>query len=44
MNEFEKEVQSKNNDIVDSIKGFTFSFVFFFVIFAIGVIFEVIGS
>lgn len=38
MNEFEKDVQSKNNDVVDSIKGFTFSFVFFVLIFTIGVI------
>lgn len=36
MNKFEKEVQSKNNDVVDSILGFTFSFVFFVLIFAIG--------
>ncbi|HLS61498.1 MAG TPA: YqzM family protein [Virgibacillus sp.] len=38
MNEFEQEVQSKNNDIVDSIKGFTFSFLFFLVIFTIGAV------
>ncbi|HLR70449.1 MAG TPA: YqzM family protein, partial [Pseudogracilibacillus sp.] len=24
MNEFEKDPQPKNNDVVDSIKGFTF--------------------
>lgn len=41
MNEFEKDVQSKNNDVVDSIKGFTFSTVFFLVIFAIGVVMSV---
>ncbi|SET65247.1 YqzM-like protein [Salinibacillus kushneri] len=44
MNEFEKNVQSKNHDVIDSIKGFTFSFLFFFIIFFIGVIFEVIGG
>ncbi|RPF55571.1 YqzM family protein [Aquisalibacillus elongatus] len=44
MNEFEKDVQSKNNDVVDSIKGFSFSFIFFFVIFFIGTIFTVIGD
>ncbi len=38
MNKFEQEVQSKNNDVVDSIKGFTFSFIFFVGIFAIGAI------
>ncbi|RYG74750.1 YqzM family protein [Lentibacillus lipolyticus] len=44
MNEFEKDVQSKNNDVVDSIKGFGFSFIFFVLIFAIGVVFNVVGS
>ncbi|MBO8156019.1 MAG: YqzM family protein [Bacillaceae bacterium] len=44
MNEFEKDVQSKNNDVVDSIKGFGFSFIFFLLIFFIGTIFEAIGS
>ncbi|MBR7553347.1 YqzM family protein [Allobacillus sp. GCM10007491] len=44
MNEFEQEVQSKNNDVVDSIKGFGFSFLFFFIIFFIGTVFQVIGS
>ncbi|MDY0405517.1 YqzM family protein [Virgibacillus sp. 179-BFC.A HS] len=37
MNEFEKDPQSKNLDIADSINGFTFSFLFFIIIFAIGV-------
>ncbi|WLV23618.1 YqzM family protein [Aciduricibacillus chroicocephali] len=36
-NEFELDVQSKNHDVVDSIKGFTFSLLFFIIIFAIGV-------
>ncbi|AVQ99427.1 membrane protein [Oceanobacillus picturae] len=43
MNDFEKNVQSKNNDVVDSIKGFAFSFIFFTLIFAIGVIISVAG-
>lgn len=38
MNEFEQDVQSKGNDVIDSIKGFTFSFLFFIIIFAIGVV------
>ncbi|GGB28908.1 YqzM family protein [Virgibacillus dakarensis] len=44
MNEFENDVQSKNNDVVDSIKGFGFSFVFFVLIFVIGVVISVAGS
>lgn len=44
MNEFENNPQAKNNDVVDSIKGFTFSFVFFVLIFAIGVVISVVGS
>ncbi|MFD2046124.1 YqzM family protein [Ornithinibacillus salinisoli] len=44
MNEFEKNVQSKNNDVVDSIKGFSFSLIFFVLIFAIGVVISVIGQ
>ncbi|MBD1222858.1 YqzM family protein [Virgibacillus halodenitrificans] len=44
MNEFEKNVQSKNNDVVDSMKGFAFSFIFFILIFAIGVTVSVIGQ
>ncbi|WP_181350600.1 YqzM family protein [Thalassobacillus sp. CUG 92003] len=43
MNEFKKEIQSKNNDVVDSGMGFIFSFVFFFVIFFIGVIFNALS-
>lgn len=42
MNEFEESPQSRNNDVVDSIKGFTFSFVFFAIIFAIGVVINVV--
>ncbi|MRH43063.1 YqzM family protein [Aquibacillus halophilus] len=44
MNEFEKDVQSKNHDVIDSGKGFVFSFLFFMAIFFIGVVVEVIGS
>jgi hypothetical protein len=43
VNEFEKNAQSQNNDIVDSIRGFLYSTVFFLVIFFIGTIFEVVG-
>jgi hypothetical protein len=43
MNEFETDVQSKNNDVSDSIMGFAFSFVFFIVIFAIGAIINVVA-
>ncbi|GAB3795265.1 YqzM family protein [Virgibacillus kimchii] len=42
MNEFEKDAQSKNNDVVDSIKGFGFSFLFWIVLFAIGVVISVV--
>ncbi|GAA0330713.1 YqzM family protein [Oceanobacillus sp. FSL W8-0428] len=44
MNEFEKDPQYKGSDVVDSIKGFTFSFLFFFIIFAVGVTISVIGQ
>jgi len=44
VNEFEKDPQSKNNDVVDSIKGFGFSFLFFVLIFAIGTIISVVNS
>ncbi|MCP8616924.1 YqzM family protein [Salirhabdus salicampi] len=40
MNEFEKEVQSENHDVVDSVKGFFSAFIFFMLIFFIGTIFE----
>lgn len=42
MNKFEQDVQSKNNDVVDSIKGFTFSFLFFLLIFGIGMTISVL--
>ncbi|WP_100010581.1 YqzM family protein [Lentibacillus sediminis] len=42
MNEFEKNPQSKNNhDVPGAIVGFTASFVFFMLIFAIGVVISV---
>ncbi|MFG6114268.1 YqzM-like protein [Thalassobacillus cyri] len=44
MNEFKKNIQSKNNDVIDSGKGFIFSFLFFFIIFFVGVVVSVIGS
>ncbi|GGC92224.1 hypothetical protein GCM10007216_23740 [Thalassobacillus devorans] len=44
MNEFKKDIQSKNNDVVDSGLGFIFSFLFFFIIFFTGVVVNVIGS
>lgn len=43
MNEFENDVQSKNNDVVDSGLGFIYSFVFFAVIFFIGVLVKFLG-
>ncbi|QGH34989.1 YqzM family protein [Gracilibacillus salitolerans] len=44
MNEFEKDVQSKRHDIFDAGFGFVFSFLFFMIIFFIGVIFDAIAS
>lgn len=38
MNEFEKDVQSKENDVIGAIKGFTFSFLFFVLIYVIGAV------
>ncbi|MBD7964435.1 MAG: YqzM family protein [Bacillota bacterium] len=43
MNHFEKDVQSKRNDLIDSGMGFVVSFGFFTVIFAIGVILKAIA-
>ncbi len=43
MNHFEKDVQSKRNDLIDSGIGFVVSFGFFTVIFAIGVILKAIA-
>ncbi|MBA4535895.1 YqzM family protein [Bacillus aquiflavi] len=44
MNEFEKNVQSKRNDAVDSGVGFIVSFGFFATIFIIGTVIKVAGS
>ncbi|SIS36781.1 YqzM family protein [Salimicrobium flavidum] len=44
MNQFEKEIQTKTNDVIDSGLGFVFSFVFFFIIFFIGTVFSVLGQ
>ena len=38
MNEFEKDPQSKNNDVIDSALAFIFSFGFFVLIYVIGAI------
>jgi len=38
MNEFEKDPQSKNNDVIDAGLGFIFSFAFFVLIYVIGAI------
>ncbi|MFD1358259.1 YqzM family protein [Fictibacillus halophilus] len=43
MNHFEKDVQSKRNDLIDSGVGFVVAFGFFTVIFAIGVILKAIA-
>ncbi|MGM8213502.1 YqzM family protein [Virgibacillus sp. W0430] len=43
MNEFEKDPQSQGNDVIDSIKGFSFSFLFFILIFAVGAVISYIG-
>ncbi|MEH7414065.1 YqzM family protein [Neobacillus drentensis] len=44
MNHFEKEVQSKRNDAIDSGVGFGVSFGFFAVIFIIATVIKLIGS
>ncbi|WP_084361005.1 YqzM family protein [Neobacillus fumarioli] len=44
MNEFEKNVQSKRNDAIDSGVGFGVSFVFFAIIFIIATVVKQIGS
>jgi hypothetical protein len=43
MNHFEKDVQSKRNDLIDSGVGFVVTFMFFTLIFAIGVIMKAIA-
>lgn len=44
MNHFEKDVQSKRNDLIDSGMGFVWSFGFFTLIFALGVIIKLIAT
>lgn len=44
MNEFEKTIQDKRNDAVDSGVGFIVSFGFFFTIFAIATVVKYFGS
>ena len=44
MNEFEKSVQSKRNDAVDSAVGFIVSFGFFATIFAMATVIHFLGS
>lgn len=44
MNEFEKDVQSNTNDVIDSGLGFVYSFVFFTVIFFIGVLINFVAN
>ncbi|WP_349407891.1 YqzM family protein [Pseudalkalibacillus sp. SCS-8] len=43
MNEFEKDVQAKSNDAIESGLGFVFSFLFFTIIFFIGVIIKAVA-
>ncbi|MBE4908047.1 YqzM family protein [Cytobacillus suaedae] len=44
MNQFEKEVQSKRNDLIDSGIGFIVSFGFFATLFIIATAIKLIGS
>ncbi|MEI5905774.1 YqzM family protein [Bacillus spongiae] len=44
MNQFEKNVQSKRNDAVDSGVGFIVSFGFFATMFAIATLIQFLGS
>lgn len=44
MNQFEKDVQSKRNDFVDSVMGMTYSFGFFTIIFFIAVIIKALAE
>ncbi|MCL6574346.1 MAG: YqzM family protein [Bacillus sp. (in: Bacteria)] len=44
MNEFEKNVQSKRNDAIDSGVGFVVSFGFFATMFIIATVIKLIGS
>ncbi|MCM2531581.1 YqzM family protein [Neobacillus pocheonensis] len=44
MNEFEKDVQSKRNDAMDSGVGFGVSFGFFAIMFIVATVIKQIGS
>ncbi|MFP5113672.1 YqzM family protein [Bacillaceae bacterium C204] len=44
MNEFEKDVQSKRNDAIDSGVGFGVSFGFFAIMFIVATVIKIIGS
>jgi hypothetical protein len=44
VNEFEKNVQSKRNDAIDSGVGFMVSFGFFATMFIIATVIKIIGS
>ncbi|WP_243290622.1 YqzM family protein [Bacillus sp. FJAT-47783] len=44
MNEFEKNVQSKRNDAVDSGVGFIVSFGFFATLFIIATVVKLVGA
>lgn len=44
MNAFEKDVQSKRNDAIDSGVGFVISFGFFATMFIIATVIQLIGS
>ncbi|AJD91584.1 MULTISPECIES: YqzM family protein [Jeotgalibacillus] len=44
MNEFEQNVQSKRNDLIDSGVAFVVSFLFFAALFTVGTIISVVGS
>jgi hypothetical protein len=44
MNEFEKNVQTKRNDAIDSGVGFVVSFGVFAVMFIIATVIKVVGS
>ncbi|WP_153123344.1 YqzM family protein [Peribacillus tepidiphilus] len=44
MNEFEKNVQSKRNDAVDSAVGFIVSFGFFATMFIIATVIHFVGA
>lgn len=44
MNEFEKSVQCRRNDAVDSAVGFIVSFLFFACLFIIAMLVEILGT